>query len=48
MKGGVLRWQNIEIEDSKMSGPKENKEDKISDVREPGGESRGEEFWSVL
>lgn len=48
MKGGVLQWRNIEIEGSEISELKENEEDEIVDVRRPVGESRGEEFWSVL
>lgn len=47
MKGGVLRWQIIEIEDSEMSELEREEEDKIVGVRGPGGDGRGGESWSV-
>lgn len=47
MKGGVLRWQNMEIEGSEMSEPKVGGEDKTAGARGNEGESRGEESWSV-
>lgn len=47
MKGGVLRWRIIEIEDCEMSEPKVGEEDKIAGARGNEGESRGEGSWSV-